>query len=156
MTKICQYILLLSLIIFSVFITHCGAGTETGNPKPETANEMLADETTLLLNSICSALGGCFESTSTTECGEALQTDTNALNEFGADTNTINSFDEVQTDIDSGAITVDTDQLIACRDAIANVSCATMEADNVFDDSNPSDFSNVFMIVPQTECGDLL
>lgn len=156
MTKICQYIILLSLIVLSVFITQCGAGTETGNPKIETSDEMTADETTLLLNSICSALVGCFDSASQTECGEALQTDANALNAFGADTVTYQSFTEVQADIDSGAITVDVDQLTSCRDAIANVSCATMEADNVFDESSPSDFSNVFIIIPQVECGDLL
>lgn len=164
MSKFLKYWFLILVILISTILIHCGTGvTETGNPTSGTQESDDGDdveastaltETGSVIDAVCSSIGACFDSFDTAVCTDEIETDLSALEALGANTSLYASFTEVQTAIDAAEISVNSTILSECTTAIEDVSCGTMTVDGVFDEDS-DDYSNVFLIIPEDECGNL-
>ncbi|MBF0106521.1 MAG: hypothetical protein HQM16_14495 [Deltaproteobacteria bacterium] len=138
-----------------------GTGIFDGNPADasvfydpdEESAPMIAEtaSTTDILQSICEVLSNCYNLTDTNACVTSLETDQGLLTEFGVDTDTYSSFDDVQDAIDASGIETSGAEISYCTQAISEVSCDTIEAGDAYSTETPTDFSDVFMMMPD-EC----
>lgn len=165
MCKFLKYWFFIFLILITTFLIHCGTGvTETGNPTSGTqesddgddvqTDAAQASETEQVISSVCSSVALCFDSFDESICVEEIETDLTALETLGANTSLYASFTEVQTAIDDSEISVNSTILSECTAAIEDVTCGTMTVDGVYDEDS-DDYSNVFLVIPQDECGNL-
>lgn len=169
MRSILNFLLIIIIVVFSVLFVQCGI-TETGNPTGEStdaANDGDSNsgddvddstselvETDLLISDLCEAVYDCFDGVNLTECEESLEMDVKALAMFGGNTHLYENFTAVQESIDAGSLTVDITVLLACDQAIQDVSCESMIASAAYEASS-GDYENVYRIIPGNECGDV-
>lgn len=164
MIKFLKYWFFIFLILITTFLIHCGDGvTETGNPINDTqatddgddaSTAEPASETESVIRSICSSVALCFDGFDESVCVEEIETDLSALEALGANTDLYASFTEVQTAIDAGEISVNDTILSECTAAIEDVACGTMTSDGVYEEDS-DDYSNVSLVIPEEECGDI-
>jgi len=177
MRKILSYSIIAIVIFLSVFVSACGGTgvTETGNPKrgvfdgavdtestsgDSTSSDdagtsspsSVTDETSTLLNAVCGTIEGCYSNFLTSTCLSSLRTDLNALSAFGVNTGTYDTFTAVQTAIDANQLSVSSSELSSCKLAIEDISCSEMDGLGVFVDSNASDYSLVYFLIPEDDC----
>lgn len=156
---------LLTLLISTILLftqPACGLfGTETGNPVQSGTGDDAEDgedltsgpgplSTSNLLYSLCNVVNSCIDSSefNSSNCVDALNTDTEALAAFGA--NGYSSFDEIQDDIDNGNIEIDHTTYHDCVDAIEAKGCSVLGSSDVYEPGS-ADYSNLDIVISE-EC----
>lgn len=162
MSRLIRYFLFLFLMVFAVVLISCEGvqehpnsvgDTEVGQTDSGDTGIEILSETQQVLSSLCSLVDNCFTGSDNTACLEALQADENLLDAFGAADSFV-SFTQVQAAIETESISVSSEDLTSCDNAIDQVSCDAAEQADLFDSGAPADYSQVFRGVP-SECNTL-
>ncbi len=114
----------------------------------QTATETLSEVGEVLFG-ICDRATECY-GVEELDCIEAVYTELNMLNAFGADFVTYSDFEELQTGVDAGLVVVSDTTLTSCVAAIEAVSCEELDADEAYDESTES-YDRLYLSVP-TAC----
>jgi hypothetical protein len=153
----------LLFIICYLFLFSCG--TETGNPITKTSNgnpdagadqESTASE--LVFGKSCDILFSCYPSSMTlSSCGVSFLAQDGFDTVLGITDGLYVTGKEIVDAERSESLTPNTTEFDQCLADIGNLSCSDNEVVNAFDDSNPSDFSNAFKIIPtgSGSCNDI-
>ncbi len=168
-------LLITFLFLFAaMFLFNCGAGTTiTDNPTgdifsnaaeedaPDAASTggddsvesdaMYETVTGSVLSYACGVFEDCYTGFDEVACQTYLNTNFAMLGVFGVDTTTYASFDAVQDAIEDEELVVSSSAVSACLSAITDISCSDISEKNAYSESLPSDYSRVYLIIPE-EC----
>lgn len=113
-------------------------------------------ETGTILFALCGKVNDCYEGlTEDLDCIEGVYEDENILSAFGVNTTLYQNLEEVQTAIDEESVSVNSDVLDSCETALTGLSCPDLENNDIFSEDTPSDYSSVYLIIPEEECGSI-
>ena len=160
------------LLLFSILIFSCG--TETGNPltsltsgdndngDPNAGNdsgELQSTKSFLIAKSVCEKIKNCYPSTTADlNCEEDILGLEGFDENLGLPAGSYYDLTALMTAESDGRVTVDSNANTQCLTDLDDLSCSDSEVLNSYDSSNPTDYSNFALMLPQTSgsCSDVL
>lgn len=160
------------LLLFSILVFSCG--TETGNPltsltsgdnnynSPNADNdsgELQSTKSFLIAKAVCEKIKNCYlVATAGLDCEEVILGLEGFDENLGLPADSYYDLAALMTAEADDRVTVDSNANTQCLMDLDDLSCSDSEVVNAYDSSNPTDYSNFALMLPQTSgsCSDVL
>jgi hypothetical protein len=144
-----------SILILLMFLSSCG--TETGNPIIDnlTGSPAQDDSTNIssysssLVGTICTKLVSCHSSFLTLDnCLVGTKVQSNLDTELGLTDGDYSTYQDIIDAESNSSLTTNNTEAIQCLADISIFTCSDANVLNAFNAGSPTDFSNVYKIIP--------
>lgn len=142
--------------VLIIFLLFNGCGTEVGNPIKEATvpgsgevQDPLTLTSSALRGKVCDKLVECFPSQFNADnCANIINNVDGFDDAFNLNNSSYNDYEDIEEAEKNELIEVSSTEGTQCQDDIEALSCTDSEVINAYDESNSSDYTQLYNIIP--------